>query len=207
LSDDWLAALEFTDHFILTPGPISKEMRNSLQTYFSEHEIAELCIGVALFHGFSKMLIALGREPEEMDTTIVPTPHLPESSTVESGYVTNDFSHLFTYLPDMESRWAVLEQSLLSLDALPEKVLSLSKHRMSQVLGVVHAASEPVGTYTDDEQFIRSVSESFVFDIRSIASSTRERIIESYGSQGLLQLMFGMALYDGIFRMEALSIA
>ena len=41
---------------------------------FSEPELVELGIGLALFHGFSKMLIALGLEPENMDTTILPTP-------------------------------------------------------------------------------------------------------------------------------------
>jgi hypothetical protein len=33
-----------------------------------------MTLGISLFHGFSKMLIVLGLEPEEMDTTVVPTP-------------------------------------------------------------------------------------------------------------------------------------
>lgn len=31
-------------------------------------------IGLALFHGFAKLLITLGCEPEEMDVTVLPTP-------------------------------------------------------------------------------------------------------------------------------------
>lgn len=31
-------------------------------------------VGLALFHGVSKMIVALGCEPEEMQTTIQPTP-------------------------------------------------------------------------------------------------------------------------------------
>ena len=31
-------------------------------------------VGLALFHGVSKMLIALGCEPEEMETTVHRTP-------------------------------------------------------------------------------------------------------------------------------------
>ena len=33
-----------------------------------------LALGLGLFHGFSKMLIALGLEPDEMDDTVLPTP-------------------------------------------------------------------------------------------------------------------------------------
>ena len=40
----------------------------------SDGEIAEIALGVTLFHGMSKVLICLGLEPEEMDTTILPTP-------------------------------------------------------------------------------------------------------------------------------------
>lgn len=45
-----------------------------IRSEFSEAEIAELGIGLALFHGFSKMLISLGLEPEQMSTTVLPTP-------------------------------------------------------------------------------------------------------------------------------------
>ena len=41
---------------------------------FSAAEIAELGIGLALFHGFSKMLIISGCEPEEMATTVLSVP-------------------------------------------------------------------------------------------------------------------------------------
>ena len=40
----------------------------------SDAEIVELALGVGLFMGMSKVLICLGLEPEEMQTTVVPTP-------------------------------------------------------------------------------------------------------------------------------------
>ncbi len=92
-----LTALKFTDHFILTPGPVPDEITSSLVYAFTQKEIAELSIGVALFHGFSKMLIALGREPEEMERTIVPTPQLPDSPFSGADLSTN-FPHLFAYI-------------------------------------------------------------------------------------------------------------
>ena len=190
----------------MTPGPVQIEISNALDASFTKRQIAELSIGIALFHGFSKMLIGLGREPEEMDTTVVPTPHLPLDPKVTNVHSHKDFSHLFIYIPEVESRWNILEQGLLSMDALPEEVLQLAKRRMSEVLGVTHLTSPTENPYSEHDEFFKTISENFVFHIRSISSATRAKITEMYGSEGLLQFMFGMALYDGIFRMEATKI-
>jgi hypothetical protein len=42
--------------------------------HFSDAEIVELALGVGLFLAMSKVLINLGLEPEDMPTTLVPTP-------------------------------------------------------------------------------------------------------------------------------------
>jgi len=68
------AALILADAFLAASGPPPAEGRAALQAEFTDAELVELGIGLALFHGFSKMLIALGLEPEHMDTTILPTP-------------------------------------------------------------------------------------------------------------------------------------
>jgi hypothetical protein len=44
------------------------------QAEFSDDELDELGLGMALFHGVSKLLIVLGCEPEQMDVTVLPTP-------------------------------------------------------------------------------------------------------------------------------------
>ena len=41
---------------------------------FTEAELVEMGVALALFHGVSKMLIALGCEPEQMDVSIHRTP-------------------------------------------------------------------------------------------------------------------------------------
>lgn len=41
---------------------------------FTEEELVEMGVGLALFHGVSKMLIALGCEPEEMEVGVHRTP-------------------------------------------------------------------------------------------------------------------------------------
>jgi alkylhydroperoxidase family enzyme len=62
------------DAFLGAGGPPSPDQQAALRSEFSDAELVELGIGLALFHGFSKMLIALGLEPENMDTTVLPTP-------------------------------------------------------------------------------------------------------------------------------------
>ena len=42
--------------------------------HFDEAQIVELALGISLFHGFSKIMISLGLEPAEMETTVRPTP-------------------------------------------------------------------------------------------------------------------------------------
>jgi hypothetical protein len=44
--------------------------------HFTAPEIVELALG--LFHALSKLLISLGLEPENMPTTVLPTPGLPQ---------------------------------------------------------------------------------------------------------------------------------
>jgi alkylhydroperoxidase family enzyme len=62
------------DAFIHAEGPPSAEVQAQIGAEFSPAEIAEIAVGLALFHGFSKLLIAVGAEPAEMETTVLPTP-------------------------------------------------------------------------------------------------------------------------------------
>lgn len=68
------AALQLTDEIIGLPGSLSAKSREALSHHYSPEEIVELALGVGLFLGMSKVLICLGLEPEEMSTTVLPTP-------------------------------------------------------------------------------------------------------------------------------------
>jgi len=66
-------ALAFADAFLAGREPeLSVEV--ALREEFSDAELVEMGIGLALFHGLSKLLIGLGCEPDQMDTTEVRTP-------------------------------------------------------------------------------------------------------------------------------------
>lgn len=82
IDDDWRqselssrakAALGFADAY-LEERPLEPALRAQLAAEFDPAEREELGIAMALFHGFSKLLISLGCEPEEMDTTVLATP-------------------------------------------------------------------------------------------------------------------------------------
>lgn len=74
LGDKESAALTLTDDIIGLPGQLGESQIAELRQHYSDAEIVELALGVGLFMGMSKVLITLGLEPREMETTIIPTP-------------------------------------------------------------------------------------------------------------------------------------
>lgn len=74
LSDRQKAALAYTDAFLDATGPMSADVAERFRAEFAADERTELAIGLALFNGFSKVLIALGCEPTEMAVTEFRTP-------------------------------------------------------------------------------------------------------------------------------------
>ena len=67
-------ALAFADAFLGAQGPPDATTIEALNSEFSATEIAEMGIGLALFHGFSKLLIITGCEPDAIETTILSAP-------------------------------------------------------------------------------------------------------------------------------------
>lgn len=77
LNDQEVAALTLTDLIIRDVVPPDTEQVPAFRAHFSEAQLAELTLAVGLFLGMSKVLIALGLEPEAMPVTVVPTPGGP----------------------------------------------------------------------------------------------------------------------------------
>jgi len=67
-------ALAFADAFLGAQGAPSIDVQEQLKNEFTTEQIAEMGIGLALFHGFSKLLIVTGCEPEEMERTVLSAP-------------------------------------------------------------------------------------------------------------------------------------
>ncbi len=68
------AALALTDVLIGDPDALDAATMDALLLHFDDGELAELALGVGLFFGLSKVLVALGLEPESMPTTVLPAP-------------------------------------------------------------------------------------------------------------------------------------
>ena len=74
MDDKATAALMLTDRIMSIPGTLTRKNDAIIKRSLSKKERAEISLGVGLFMGMSKVLIALGLEPEEMETTVVKTP-------------------------------------------------------------------------------------------------------------------------------------
>jgi alkylhydroperoxidase family enzyme len=70
------AIVAFTDVMLRAEAP-SAELAAEMRRHFTTDQLVELAMGISLFHGFSKLMITLGLEPESMDTTVMPTPGQP----------------------------------------------------------------------------------------------------------------------------------
>ena len=74
LSERDIVTLRFTDAILHDPSRVTSELQAELRAHFTEPQIVELALGIGLFHALSKLLIILGLEPENMPTTVLPTP-------------------------------------------------------------------------------------------------------------------------------------
>jgi len=77
LSEHHKAVIRYADVFLTDPTRLGDAQRAEMLRCFTPSQIVELTAGLALFMGFSKIAVVLGQEPEQMPTTVVPTPTRP----------------------------------------------------------------------------------------------------------------------------------
>lgn len=207
LPDPWKVALRVADHLIVNPGPLPDDLQRELATHFDRGQQTELLMGIALFHGFSKMLIVLGLEPEHMDTTIVTTPSPVRRSDI--GPDTEDTADAHVALladrPDLARRWAHMVAQLSRLLADDAGVMELARRRVAQLLGA-HWATEGLDEHGVDpavEVDVVTLAELFVIDVRAVDTGLRGRLSDALGQDRLVQLVMALAVYDGIYRIAA----
>lgn len=68
--------IAYVDTMLHDPHALTDELRDALSEELDEGELVELTLGIGLFHGFSKIAVALG-PPPDMPTMVVPTPDWP----------------------------------------------------------------------------------------------------------------------------------
>ncbi len=67
--------LRATDALLAGAGPWPASLVSELEAELGgPNGVTELGVAVAMFHGLSKALIVLGLEPDDMATTVLPTP-------------------------------------------------------------------------------------------------------------------------------------
>ncbi|HEY8216270.1 MAG TPA: carboxymuconolactone decarboxylase family protein [Acidimicrobiia bacterium] len=70
------AVIGYVDTMLHDPHGMSSAQRAALDRELDPGQLVELTLGIGLFHGFSKIAVALG-PPPEMPTMVVPTPDWP----------------------------------------------------------------------------------------------------------------------------------
>jgi AhpD family alkylhydroperoxidase len=68
--------IAYVDTMLHDPHGMTDELRDALRAELDAGQLVELTLGIGLFHGFSKIAVALG-PPPDMPTTVVPTPDWP----------------------------------------------------------------------------------------------------------------------------------
>jgi len=74
--------IQYVDTMLNDPHGVTTEQRDALRAEFDAGQLVELTLGIGLFHGFSKIAVALG-PPPEMATMVVPTPDWPPVSQLD----------------------------------------------------------------------------------------------------------------------------
>lgn len=191
--------MNLADSLINSPQSAGDHLQKNSGICFNSVEITELVLGVALFHGFSKMLIALGREPDEMETTVIPTPTAPDIALKKSFNSSNPMYEILSAAPKLRDRWLDLEKTLLDKTSYPIEKLEAVRSRISELLPIPDRYATHYRASVIEAGSAR-LADQFFYDVRSFTVEQRNEIIKRYGLSGLVDLMICLALYDGAFR-------
>ena len=198
----WKAALAYTDHALLSPGPTPPKIKAGLDEHFDVAEQVELGVGLGLFHGFSKMLIALGVEPGRMDTMVLETP-LVRGAEAPPAPAGDRYVALFGPRTDLANRWHAMRLALTAVDALDSRVLDAARARVATLLGsdLGSMRHHPNPDDAAAHMLAVEIAELFIVDVRQLATGTAvDRFRDMWGEAALAQLVMTLAIFDGIYR-------
>ncbi len=171
---------------------------------FDAGEWTELALGLGLFHGFSKMLIALGLEPDQMDTTVLPTPEAT-GTEVDPADVDDPVIALLASRPDLAAPWQHMVRCIDALPGVDTDLLVAARRRLAELIGVADLApAAPPSTVDDDAlEVVVELAELFAIDVRAIDPA---RLRSAVGDAGVVAHIMNLAVYDGMWRLAACRV-
>ncbi|MFN3218793.1 MAG: hypothetical protein ACE367_20040 [Acidimicrobiales bacterium] len=175
--------------------------------HFDAGEWTELALGLGLFHGFSKMLIALGLEPDQMDTTVLPTPQATGADVPPPDF-DDPVVALLAPRPDLAAPWQHMARCLDALPDVDPRLLAAARRRLAELIGVAELAPRPAADDTDEEHhgLVVELAELFAIDVRAIDVAHRDRLRQGLGEAGLVGHIMNLAVYDGMWRVAACRV-
>jgi hypothetical protein len=175
--------------------------------HFDAGEWTELALGLGLFHGFSKMLIALGLEPDEMDTTVLPTPEATGADVPPPDF-DDPVVALLAPRSDLAAPWQHMARCLDTLPGVDPGLLAVARRRLAELIGVAELAAAPGAQHAsitdgDPQRIVVELAELFAIDVRAIDASRRDALRQALGEAGLVGHIMNLAVYDGMWRVAA----
>jgi hypothetical protein len=195
VTDDWLssaaltdkqrAALAFTDDVLSNTAGAQRWLTDELG--FDDVARQEVTVGLGLFHGFSKALIALGCEPPpgSMDTTELPTP----DAKTPCGSLADGMASLH-HAVDAEVEVALMESG---------------RNRLRALLGLAVDSGVPDRQLTG-RQSASDIAELFVIDIHSVTHANVAALVGDIGEAATVAYFIGLAAADAQARTERAAI-
>jgi hypothetical protein len=165
---------------------------------FDLAEREEIAMALALYHGFSKVLIALGLEPEPgtMSTTELPTPDTKAAfATLEEGFVTAEA--------------AVDAACAAHTDKAAPALLAAVRARVSTLIGGTAKAVSAVHGMQDPHPAMAAwidLAEMFVVDIHAVDDHMFAAAADPVGAELTTSLFVAMALADGRARLAVAGL-
>lgn len=175
--------------------------------HFDAGEWTELALGLGLFHGFSKMLIALGLEPDQMDTTVLPTPEATGAEVPPPDF-DDPVVALLQPRPDLAAPWQHMARCLDMLPGVDPDLLAVARRRLAELVGVAELAPAPVVDVADVDthSLVVELAELFAIDVRAIDAPRRDALRQPLGEAGLVGHIMNLAVYDGMWRVAACRV-
>lgn len=178
-----------------------------LAAHFDVTARTELGLAIALFCGFSKMLIVLGLEPAgPMDPLVVTTPEIPEGVDVSAlpTEPRRDDPHVAMLAdhPRLAALWQHMVVALDEQEWLPGDVLETCRNRVATLHGVDWAVTDAAATGPLVDACV-AVAEMFAVDVHAVTDEMADRVSELVGPEGLTTLAAALAIWEGFYRLAA----
>lgn len=196
LTDAEKAALRFTDALIHDPDLLDGHAAEALRQHLGDGQIAELTLAVMLFLALAKVLITLGLEPEQLETTVIPTPApsalAGEGDTSGLQRIPPAVTRALAARPDLLGAFAAFYGALWEEHLLEPALLDVTARTIARV-------QSETGRHPDGDA-VQAYAARIPFEHHAIGDDEAARVCAELGEAGYVAFSVAAALEDALLR-------